>query len=1004
MSTDLQERPSGIYDDEEKRAKEQEHLKQLEDDFAKPTISDEGRNAGGSSDNPTDLKSKEQEAPDKRLSDKKSDEQSSATNEGGENGFFRNKGNPRKGRFSIKGGLSSTQNKVAFGIAAAIVSVLALMITWLPNFLINHLKEVLLGRISSVQMYHQRRYRQKKIHKLKNWFSADGRRAQTIIDEMKLRGYDISFDNAGDLIGLKHPEKNFSATGEGIAKEIDDFLETRHPFRTARWKTKRMEAFYRKYGVKRTSPIDADKIRAGPDGDVDAKKTVNKELAEGINRGEDPANLDNLNSGTELDSDDPNESQALDDADAQYKEGSSEIGDTLKEDARKLEVDGADIDELSETTQDLLTAGDGLSPEAARIGNELASAGGAASKVADTVRGELSPLSFADRLCTVRNRINGAVKLARAAKAVKLIRYAMLFVNAADDTRRGKGSSKAIGELMKRVTAKDANGRSIGGSPGFGYLMKSKFSKSKNNALKSPVAVDGVPSGLFGSLNGTFKNIPFMQQTCPFAQNPFVQTGAAAAQLIPGAGQGLKLSVPAIKTAVKKAVESATVRSVLFAVGQQVAIELTFDGIMSLTEAYIQKNLNLPFTGQEKGGELGDILVAGAGASNKQRSLEAGMVPAETEEYVRANNEYLAWKKEEDSKKSFINRTFAMDDSNSLMFNLALAMPMNGSDAITDGLNKSISVASSALNPSSVITSLMTAISPKASALDGDEIAFDEFTVEGTGPETGMKLATDPAGNPQVIMRSDIEDIDPVENEAALVAAGEINATTFEPTKDSGFAKHIEKCVDTPDLYTSIEDGEGDCMAREQITKRYKAQLAYLDLKDGIEAEFFPEDIHDASESASSTEQSPDAPVTTGVSGAVTIEQTSPIPGTDKRINTAILPQFLNMVNAAKADGIDLLPISSGWRDPAKQIALRKSNCPDWRNSPSGDCNPPTAKPGTSKHEGGRAIDFSNMCYSRNGASSCRGNARWEWLVANAEKYGFYQLKSEAWHWSTSGG
>ncbi|MCA9344541.1 M15 family metallopeptidase, partial [Candidatus Saccharibacteria bacterium] len=137
--------------------------------------------------------------------------------------------------------------------------------------------------------------------------------------------------------------------------------------------------------------------------------------------------------------------------------------------------------------------------------------------------------------------------------------------------------------------------------------------------------------------------------------------------------------------------------------------------------------------------------------------------------------------------------------------------------------------------------------------------------------------------------------------------------------------------------------------------------------------------------------------------GSVGIEQTSEIPGTNKRINTEILPQFLQMLDAAKADKIDLMPISSAWRDPAKQIELRKAHCADWQNTPSGDCNPPTAKPGTSKHESGRAIDFSNMCFSRNGSSSCKGNARWEWLKANAATYGFYPLKSEAWHWSTTG-
>lgn len=137
--------------------------------------------------------------------------------------------------------------------------------------------------------------------------------------------------------------------------------------------------------------------------------------------------------------------------------------------------------------------------------------------------------------------------------------------------------------------------------------------------------------------------------------------------------------------------------------------------------------------------------------------------------------------------------------------------------------------------------------------------------------------------------------------------------------------------------------------------------------------------------------------------GPIDISKTSVIPGTSIRMATDTLPQFMRMVEAAKAQGIDLYPISSGWRDPQQQIALRKANCADWQNTPANSCRPPTAKPGTSNHEGGQAIDFGNMCYSRNGSTSCPGNKRWEWLKANAGTYGFLPLKTEAWHWSTTG-
>jgi LAS superfamily LD-carboxypeptidase LdcB len=109
------------------------------------------------------------------------------------------------------------------------------------------------------------------------------------------------------------------------------------------------------------------------------------------------------------------------------------------------------------------------------------------------------------------------------------------------------------------------------------------------------------------------------------------------------------------------------------------------------------------------------------------------------------------------------------------------------------------------------------------------------------------------------------------------------------------------------------------------------------------------------------------------------------------------------LLNAAANDGVSLCA-SSGWRSTERQIELRRQNCGTSNYAiyymPSSQCNPPTARPGSSLHEQGLAIDFS--C---NGGGAIRyGNECWNWLAAHANEYGLYNLPSEPWHWSTTGG
>jgi lysophospholipase L1-like esterase len=1152
MADDIDQKPRGIYDEDTPSWKTN-----LD---GKDTKSDESEASEASS---SEIKGAEESAGGFKTSTADASEKESLYKQKGKNRSFRSRFNRRK-------------TTIGIAIASTVVSGIVAITFALPNLLLNQLKEMLIGRIGNVQIYQQRKYRQKNIPKFKNFFSKDGRMAQRMLAEMEQDGYRAIFGSGpakNSIVGLEPFRNANGIIGPAIGDNFDEWLDRRHPWRSARWKTKRANAFKKVFGIPSTSPVDAERARDGPDKDLSPEKQVNKNLANDIlDETDDTAKLNPTGEAKEGETD--ADRAARDDRVGKLADDGGEVGAEIKEQRKALLETGEVI------------ADDSIVDKVGRgvIDEDLAKKLSATSPI-NTVKSSLNVLDPIDKICTIRTRAQGAIQLARAARSYQLIRYAMSFVNAADDSRRGNANPKLVNELMKRVMSEDKNGNPIGGSPGFSYMMKSKFSKSRNNSRREAVAVDGKLTGIVGKSNDTIGRIPGLGTTCPIAQNPVTQVGVAVGSLVIGfftggsstaltaaASQGTK---QALKEAVEQVIKNTITKEFVRRAVIGVAFELSFEAVMGYMDAYIQKQLALPFTGQEKGGQLGDILVAGAGASNKQRSLNGGMVPATVEQYAQAEKEYIAWRDSEFSKLSFKDKLFNSEQPNNLLFNVALATPTSVTDFAQKTKDTSVSLASSALNPFSLFGSFAASVTSKVSA--EDEVSFGEYTLNGSNGDR-TSLATDPAGNLQVIMRSDIEAIDPEANKDKMIADGQIDAQSLQPISGSAFANHVSNCVENPDIITQLEEKDDfDCLAKKQETKEFKAHLAYLDTTDAFEAEFFPEEIEvqapagqtntaqggnnkiytigdsltvgmrdagqlkqkytaaawdpltiqaksgdrveqaipkiqaDKNDIASAgtivimlgTNKSNDfpakikqmidtirainpsagiywmnastnkadysdinnaiqsqsaalkykvidwnaefnknkakyrlpdgihldaegyklksdfliaqlgpppsplaatAPSGAGPAGPIGQAQTSPIPGAgDKRIATSILPQVTAMFAAARADGVELLPVTSGWRDPQKQIALRKQNCPDWQNSPSNACSPPTAKPGSSMHETGQAIDFGDMCFSTGGSRACPGNRRWEWLKANAARFGFKPLSSEAWHWSTTG-
>ncbi|SNQ50150.1 D-alanyl-D-alanine carboxypeptidase (fragment) [Frankia canadensis] len=139
----------------------------------------------------------------------------------------------------------------------------------------------------------------------------------------------------------------------------------------------------------------------------------------------------------------------------------------------------------------------------------------------------------------------------------------------------------------------------------------------------------------------------------------------------------------------------------------------------------------------------------------------------------------------------------------------------------------------------------------------------------------------------------------------------------------------------------------------------------------------------------------PDMPgPTTG--GSVDLRAVACPSGGSIVVSVSIAADLARLLAAERPTGVALC--GQGYRDIGVQIALRRQNCGPsddqvWRE-PAAACSPPTAIPGTSRHELGLAVDFSSPT-----------PLAYFWLATNAPRFGLHPLVdgSEPWHFSVDG-
>jgi LAS superfamily LD-carboxypeptidase LdcB len=136
-----------------------------------------------------------------------------------------------------------------------------------------------------------------------------------------------------------------------------------------------------------------------------------------------------------------------------------------------------------------------------------------------------------------------------------------------------------------------------------------------------------------------------------------------------------------------------------------------------------------------------------------------------------------------------------------------------------------------------------------------------------------------------------------------------------------------------------------------------------------------------------------------------------------KPINVVIAPALIDMLTAAKEAGHSIV-ISSGFRpafgpnlsaktESGLSVSAESQEVLYAKNCPGGVCGKTeTAKPGSSRHGNGIAVDLNTGTRDPNNVVQF-GKLRndvYKWLVKNSWKFGFVRaVKSEEWHWEYYG-
>jgi hypothetical protein len=627
--------------------------------------------------------------------------------------------------------------------------------------------------------------------------------------------------------------------------------------------------------------------------------------------------------------------------------------------------------------------------------------------VMNTVVNGTKVTGILDNACTVYRAVQALGYAAKVVRALQLARFAMLFLNVADQIKAGVANPDDVSYLGKILTTEIATSLASmkfkSATDSFGYKFAAYNERGQMSTLAMQfLAGGGLPGQIINvtdTINRVLGGTP--KATCKLLGNTFVGIGSAVAGIammfIPAAGP--------ILFGAKEAVSVVT--NLAFTVGMMFIPELLKDIVAGVL---VDKNT--------VGETAGDAFTSGASGlmgSMAQRGGNAPLIPAQAIEYNNLSKQVAAQYAEEDR---LAYSPFDISNSNTFMGKIfAQLIPYATNMSSLPGILTSIA--------SMPVRSLAMVTSNNAMAIDTEsnytmcpDLDYNNLTdvaVEGDR----VKLATDPYCNVMYGIPPGELETDPMEVVDAL--GGEIDPESGMIVEGSDYQTFFTDCIarDRPlgDKGADFQRTDGsECLFDYKPINKYY-YLYYIDQRvlSGMDDDEMKIDPNPIPYTYTPPEPLP-TPVSNGSGYSFTQTQIDNFDNTTDlgpscafgttdagfsgNIRLCSIPNTVNFYHGGGTVVVNSR-VSGAWLALKKAFLNELNTDIMYARNGVADDGLSESESALNQHNLYLALDIDMENMEKQNAA-IGGNRNYEWLVANAGRFGI-EKGEVAWHWTPTG-